>query len=206
MVAELGRRKWTTKSWTTKSGALRSGTAFQKTTLRRLLTNAIYIGKVCHKSTLYPGEQAAIIDPGLWDEINAELRATRRGRSGTTRTEQKALLKGILFCGSCGQAMVPTYTSKSERRYRYYVCRTAHEKGWKACATKSIAATVMEESVVTQLRSALCVEEARRELQVSDADWLTFDEGDPGDLIRSIVRRVTYDGANGAASLELSHK
>jgi hypothetical protein len=64
----------------------------------------------------------------------------------------------------------------------------------------------MEESVVTQLRSALCVEEARRELQVSDADWLTFDEGDPGDLIRSIVRRVTYDGANGAASLELSHK
>jgi site-specific DNA recombinase len=205
-VVELERRKWTTKSWTTKSGALRAGTAFQKTTLLRFLTNAIYIGKVCHKGTLYPGEHPAIVEAGLWEEINTELRAARRGRSGTTRTEQKALLKGVLFCGSCGQPMVPTYTSKRERRYRYYVCRTAHEKGWKACATKSIAAGVMEESVVTQLRSALRVEEARRELQVSDADWLTFDEGDPGDLIRSIVRRVTYDGAKGAASLELSHK
>lgn len=206
MVAELERRKWTTKSWTTKSGAFHAGTVFQKTTLLRLLTNPIYIGKVSHKSTLYPGEQAGIIELGLWEEVNTELRATRRGRSGTTRTEQKALLKGLLFCGSCGQAMVPTYTSKSERRYRYYVCRTAHEKGWKACATKSIAAGPMEESVVTQLRSRLGVEGGRRELQVSDIDWLAFDEGDPGDLVRSIVRRVTYDGANGTVSLELGHK
>ncbi len=79
--------------------------------------------------------------------------------------------------------MVPTYTSKSKRRYRYYVCRTAHEKGWKACVTKSIAAGLMEESVVTQLRSTLGVEGTRRKLQVSEADWLVFDEGDPGDLI-----------------------
>jgi len=206
MEAELGRRKWTTKSWTTKSGALRAGTLFQKPTLLRLLTNPIYIGKVCHKSTLYPGEHQPIIEPGLWEEINTELRAGRRGRTGTTRTEQKALLKGLLFCGTCGNAMVPTYTSKRERRYRYYVCRTAHENGWKACATKSIAAGLMEGSVVTQLRSALSVEGARKEMQVSEADWLVFDEGDPGDLVRSIVQRVTYDGVNGAVSLELSHK
>ena len=102
--------------------------------------------------------------------------------------------------------MVPTYTSKNDRRYRYCVCRTAHEKGWKACATKSIAAGPMEESVVAELRFALGIEGARRELQVSDADWLAFDEGDPGDLVRSIVQRVTYDGVNGAVSLELRHK
>jgi site-specific DNA recombinase len=206
MVAELERRKWTTKSWTTKRGALRLGTVFQESTLLRMLTNAIYIGKVCHKSTLYPGEHAAIIEPGLWEEINTELCAARRGRSRTMRTEQKALLKGLLFCGSCNQPMLPTYTSKGERRYCYYVCCAAHEKGWDECATKSIAAGLIEESVVTQLRSALRVEGARSELQVSDADRLVFDEGDPGDLVRSLVQRVTYDGVNGAVSLELSHK
>jgi len=102
--------------------------------------------------------------------------------------------------------MVPTYTSKGDRRYRYYVCRVAHEKGWQACATKSIAALVIEESVVSQLRSALRADETRDELQVSDADWLAFDEGDPGYLVRAVVERITYDGTNGAVSLELSHR
>ena len=98
------------------------------------------------------------------------------------------------------------FDDPGDRRYRYYVCRVAHEKGWQACATKSIAARVIEESVVTQLRSALRVDGTRDELQVSDADRLAFDEGDPGALVRAVVQRITYDGTNGAVSLELSHK
>ena len=129
VVKELQRRRWTTKSWTTKHGSHHAGSVFDKPTLLRLLTNAIYIGKLEHKGTVYPGEQAAIIEPQLWEEINTELRAARRGRSGTLRTKQNALLKGLLFCRSCDQPMVPTYTSKGDRRYRYYVCRVAQEKG-----------------------------------------------------------------------------
>jgi hypothetical protein len=131
------------------------------------------------------------------------LRAARRGRSGTVRVQQKALLNGLLFCRSCDQPMVPTYTSKGDRRYRYYVCRIAREKGWKACSTKSVAAGVIEASVVKQLRSALAVDGARDQLQVSDVDWLAFDEGDPGGLVRTLVQRVAYDGTSGAVSLEL---
>jgi site-specific DNA recombinase len=203
LVAELHRRAWTTKSWTTKHGSAHAGSLFDKATLLRLLTNAIYIGKVEHKETMYPGEQPAIIEPELWEEINAELRTARRGRNGTLRTRQNALLSGLLFCRSCHQAMVPTYTSKGDRRYRYYVCRVAQERGRSACPTKSIAAGGIEESILTQLRSALSVESARDELRVSEADWLTFDERDPGKLVRAIVQRVTYDGTNGAVSLEL---
>jgi site-specific DNA recombinase len=203
LVAELHRRAWTTKSWTTKRGSAHAGSLFDKATLLRLLTNAIYIGKVEHKETMYPGEQPAIIEPELWEEINAELRTARRGRSGTLPTRQNALLSGLLFCRSCHQAMVPTYTSKGDRRYRYYVCRVAQERGRSACPTKSIAASGIEESILTQLRSALSVESARDELRVSEADWLTFDERDPGKLVRAIVQRVTYDGTNGAVSLEL---
>ena len=205
-VAELERRKWTTKSWTTKHGSLHAGSVFDKAMLLRFLTNAIYIGKVEHKGTMYAGEQAAIVEPALWEEINAELRKARRGKSGAVRMKQNALLSGLLFCRSCDQPMVPTYTSKSDRRYRYYVCRVAQEKGWNACPTKSIAARTMEASVVAQLRSALSAEGARDELRLSDADWSAFEEGDPGDLVRAVVQRITYDGTSGAVSLELSPK
>ncbi len=204
LVADLQRRQWMTKSWTTKHGSHHAGSVFDKPALLRLLTNAIYVGKVEHKGTIYPGEQAAIVEPELWEEINAELRAARRGQNATVRTKQNALLNGLLFCGSCDQPMVPTYTSKDDRRYRYYVCRLAREEGWNACPTKSVAAGVIEESVVTQLRSALSADGARDQLQVSEEDWLAFDEASPDDLVRAVVRRVAYDGTSGAVSLELS--
>ena len=122
-LAELQRRKWTTKAWTTKHGSRHAGSVFDKAALLRLRTNAVYIGKVEHKGTIYPGEQAAIVDPELWEEINTDLRAARRSRNMAVRTKQDALLNGLLFCRSCDKPMVPTYTSKGERRYRYYVCR-----------------------------------------------------------------------------------
>ena len=206
MVAGLRRLEWTTKSWTTKKGLHHAGSEFNKVILLRLLTNAIYTGKIEHKGIIYAGEQAAIIEPEVWEEINTELRAARRGRSRIVRAKQNALLNGLLFCRSCDQPMVPTYTSKGERRYRYYVCRVAQEKGWSACPTKAIAARVIEESVVAQLRSALGVDGAREQLRVSDADWLALDEGDPGQLVRAVVQRVTYDGTNGAVSFEVNPK
>lgn len=205
MVAELQRRRWTTKSWTTKHGSRHAGSMFDKPALLRLLTNAIYTGRVEHKGTIYPGEQPAIVEPVLWEEINAELRAARRGRSKVVRTRQQALLNGILFCRNCNRPMVPTYTSKGARRYRYYVCHVAQERGWDACPTKSIAARLIEESVVTQLRTALEVDGTRDQLRVSGADWLAFNEGDADELVKAVVQRVAYDGATGAVSIELGH-
>jgi site-specific DNA recombinase len=128
VVLELRRRGWTTKSWTTKRGAAHPGSPFNQATLLRLLTNAVYAGKVEHNGTIYPGEQAGIVKPDLWENVNAELRAARRGRSKVLRTAQDALLKGLLYCRSCQQPMLPTYTSKGERRYRYYVCRMAQQR------------------------------------------------------------------------------
>jgi hypothetical protein len=102
--------------------------------------------------------------------------------------------------------MVPTYTARKDRRYRYYICRVSRKKGRSACPTKSVPARTIEESVVTQLRATLTVDSARQQLGVSDADWLTLDEGNPENLIRAVVGRVTYDGISGAVSLDLDFK
>jgi site-specific DNA recombinase len=201
VLKELERRRWTTKSWKTKGCARHEGSLFTKATLRCLLTSALYSGKVKHKGTLYAGEHAAIVVPELWDKVNAELRGTLRSESGIVRTPQNALLKGLLYCGSCNQPMVPTYTSKGERRFRYYVCRRARQN--RGCAVKSIAARVIEESVIEQVRSALSAAEVREGLHVSETEWQAFVENRPGAFIQTMVRRVVYDGTQGAVSLEL---
>jgi site-specific DNA recombinase len=49
--------------------------------------------------------------------------------------------------------MVHTYTVKGARRYRYYVCLTAQQRGWDACPSKSLSAQRVEASIVERIRS-----------------------------------------------------
>jgi len=202
VVEELARRRWKTKSRTSQSGKTHIGRAFTKASLRLLLTNAVYSGQVEHRGVIYPGEQAAIIEPSLWKAVNAELRAGRRTRTGAAREQQNALLAGMLACTSCQRPMIPTYTSKLGRRYRYYVCKTARQKGWSACPTKSVPARMIEDSNIDQLRTALGAPQTRERLNVSEAEWQAFDQGDRG-LVRALVAKVSYDGTTGAVSLSL---
>jgi site-specific DNA recombinase len=76
VVAELARRGWKTKSWKSRNGTTHA--PFARSSLRRLLTNAVYAGKVEHRGAMYAGEHAHIIEPSVWQEVNAELRAGRR--------------------------------------------------------------------------------------------------------------------------------
>ncbi|MBZ5633297.1 MAG: recombinase family protein [Acidobacteriia bacterium] len=203
VVGELARRRWKTKSWKSRNGTAHAGRAFAKASLRRLLTNAVYTGMVEHRGAMYAGEHASIIEPSVWQEVNAELRAGRRTEAGAIRAPQNALLAGLLLCRSCQRPMVPTYTAKPGRRYRYYVCQAARQNGWSACPTKSVPARMIEDSVLDRLRTALRTHETREQLNVSDADWQAFEEGHC-ELVRALVKEVSYDGATGAASLLLS--
>jgi site-specific DNA recombinase len=203
VVAELARRRWKTKSWISENGRAHAGRDFGKASLRRLLTNAIYAGKVEHRGAIYPGEQPSIVEPAMWQQVNSELRAGRRTGTAATRVPQNALLAGLLICKSCQRPMIPTYTAKPGRRYRYYVCRSARQNGWNSCPTKSVPARMIEDSVLDQLRMALGDSGNREQLDVPEALWQTFEQ-DPGKLVRTSVKDVTYDGTTGAVSLNLT--
>src|ERR1039457_467078 len=45
---------------------------------------------------------------------------------------------------SCKKPLVPTYTAKPGRRYRYYVCKSPRQHGWNSCPTKSVPARMIE--------------------------------------------------------------
>jgi site-specific DNA recombinase len=201
VVNELGLRRWKNKSWKSQRGMDHVGRPFSKASLRRLLTNAVYAGKVEHRGAIYAGEHPAIVESAVWEQVSTELRATRPRNA--TWTRQNALLAGVLVCKSCNRPMVPTYTAKSGRRYRYYVCRVARQSGWAACPTKSVAAGMIEESVLVQLKTALSDDQTRGRLRISDADWQVLEGGDPRELVHAVVKEIVYDGATGEVSLAL---
>ena len=202
VVTELEQRRWRTKSWKSARGKQHSGRAFTKASLHRLLTNAVYAGKVEHHGTIYAGEHAAIVEQSIWDEVNTRLRAGRRDQTTAKRVKQNALLTGLLVCTSCQCPMIPTYTSKRGRRYRYYVCQAARKSGWQACPTKSVPASVIEASVIAQVRTAF-TDDQLRALQIPELEGQEFVAGNSAPLVRALVARVGYDGTTGGVSLKL---
>ena len=152
VVQDLAHRGWTNKRWTTRKGRDLGGRVFTKTTLHQLLTNVAYIGRVRYKSEVHHGEHAAIVDADTWQKVQALLR--RNGRSGgaQVRNQFGALLKGILRCTPCRSAMTPAHTKRGARRYRYYTCTSAQQRGWDTCPSKSVPAGEIERFVVEQIR------------------------------------------------------
>jgi len=77
---EHERPGWVNKRWTTPKGRERGGQPFERTSLYRLLTNVAYIGKVRYKDEVHNGEHPGIVDPGIWQRVQALLE--RNGRTG----------------------------------------------------------------------------------------------------------------------------
>ncbi len=151
-ASELNKRGWATKRWTTRKGHERGGRLFDKANLLRLLTNVVYLGKVRYKDEVHPGEHEAMVNEELWQRVQRMLRSNGRTGGMHVRNKYGALLKGLLYCTPCARPMMHTYTSKGNRRYRYYVCYTAQKQGWHACPSKSLPAEQIERFVVERIR------------------------------------------------------
>jgi site-specific DNA recombinase len=202
VVRELARLGWKTKSWKSRRGLRHKGRFFTAISLNRLLTNAIYAGKVDYRGVIYDGEHPAIVKPELFAEINADLREPKQTKPNSVRMPQKALLAGLLFCKSCDQGMIATYSINQGVCYRYYVCKGARQSAWRSCASKSVRATLIEDSVVAQLGTRLGEKQVRLALQIPDPAWEAFLEGDR-ELVRALVEKIRYDGSTGSVSVKL---
>jgi len=153
-AATLASRGWTTKRWTTRKGPERGGRPFDKCSLRYLLTNIAYLGKVKYKDEVHPGEHEAIVSGDVWHRVQQMLRSNGRTGGMHVRNKYGALLKGLLYCKPCGTGMAHSYTVRGGNRcYRYYVCCTAQKRGWDTCPSKSLPAEEIERFVVDQIRA-----------------------------------------------------
>jgi site-specific DNA recombinase len=151
-VMELDRRGWTAKVWQTKDGRRVGGRPFDKNALFKMLTNVVYFGKVRYRDEVHPGEQPAIVDEQIWQRVQAVLQRNRRTGGALVRNKHGALLKGLLRCAPCKCSMGHAYTAKGTKRYRYYVCLRAQNRGWDNCPTKSVPAGEIERFVIEQIK------------------------------------------------------
>ena len=89
----------------------------------------------------------------LFGRVQTQLKAN--GQSGGTgvRNKHNALLKGLIWCRSCGRPMTHSFSCKGNKRYRYYVCGTAMQKGWSECPAPSVPAGEIERFVIEQIES-----------------------------------------------------
>jgi hypothetical protein len=124
-------------------------------TIRTILTNRVYLGEAVHKGTAYPGEHKAIITLATWEKAQAVFQEHPRKRASRSRAKTPALLKGLLFVKETGRAMVPTFTRKRGKLYRYYVSTDALKIAAEACPVRRVPAAAVEGVVLAQVRSLL---------------------------------------------------
>ncbi|MEZ6010148.1 MAG: recombinase family protein [Planctomycetota bacterium] len=220
-VQALNDRRWRTKTWTTRKDRVQQGRPWTKYTLRSLLSNPLYVGRVRLGTEVHDGQHESIVPQDTFDRVQAALtdRAGPGGRQGG-RTGS-ALLAGLLRCAPCDAAMSPTHTKRRGKAYRYYVCARTRSQGWAACASPSVAAHDIEALVIEQIRAigrdkavqtavldavkakGVAVEpaELRRVLTLFDPLWDVLHAQEQQRILRLLVERVAYDGAAGTAAV-----
>ncbi len=124
---------------------------------------------------------------------------------------------------SAGTPMLPTFTKRGGRLYRYYVCRRTRKEGWNACPSKSVPAHEIEGLVVEQIRAVgkdpavqaatleaareraggtgVDAEDLRRALSLWDDVWAALVPREQARLISLLLEGVSYDGQAGTAAL-----
>lgn len=114
----------------------RSGQPWHRATLRRILRNDVYIGRIAYAAPGHPpvraaGLHEAIVAPEVFDAAQRLMRERRHppAAAGTTLRNPFA---GVLFCAVCGRAM----ELRGVKGRDYLVCRT------KGCTRLSALETV----------------------------------------------------------------
>lgn len=141
---------------------------WQSTTVKRILTNALYIGTLeqgkrtkpnykVRKSTELPKEQwickedahDSVIDRRTFDNVQQLLKLDTRV---SDRTGSVFPLSGVILCGDCDGAMLrKNYKKKDGSPDPFYICGK-HRADTSVCSTHIISATDVENAVLKALR------------------------------------------------------
>ena len=187
LLTELHDRGVRTRRRALATGRSSGGVSFTKGPLAYLLKNRTYIGEINHKDMSYPGEHQPIIDPAVFDAVQARL-AENLQVHRAARSASEALLLGRLI-DDRGNTMTPSCSNKGGVRYRYYVSRALTE-GRKANAGS--VARVSAPEIETLVLDALRLPDAGDKSP----------ENDPEDA-RALIRRVVDKVAIAAAEVTI---
>lgn len=131
----------------------RGGKVWGKTTIKAILSNPVYVGKIRFGNMVYEGGHEPLVEEPIFNMVQ-KMEARRVHVYG--KHERTYLLKGLLKCPLCGSQMTPHYTQKKKQdgtRYavHYYTCTKTLKHGVKICHMRSLNADLIEGDVVKHL-------------------------------------------------------
>ncbi|MDB5446188.1 MAG: hypothetical protein JWQ97_1505 [Phenylobacterium sp.] len=118
---ELARDGARSKRWVSRSGRQMGGAAFSTGSLFHLLQSRVYVGEIVHKAERYPGTHESIVEPELFEAVQAQLVANGRARKARSTASSSLALQGLVYDAE-GHRMGPSFAyGKSGKRHAYYV-------------------------------------------------------------------------------------
>ncbi|WP_244226862.1 recombinase family protein [Wolbachia endosymbiont of Rhagoletis indifferens] len=174
-MAELAR-ELNSQGYRTKSDI------FKKATVRRIITNPIYMGKIRHYEKEYEGKHEAIIKEEKWQKAQELI----KNQPYRKVKYEEALLRGIIKCKSCSVNMTLTYAKKENKRYRYYVCNN-HLRG-KDCESenRNVIAGEVEKEVI---KRAECLYE-NWEKGAKKEKWENLSFREQKEVVKKLIKGV----------------
>lgn len=129
-----------------------TGAAFNKNSLRKILTNKRYIGVYTYNGTETPGGIPRIVSDELFNKV-AEMMEKNKKAPARARAKEEYLLTTKLFCGHCKEMMTGiSGTSKTGAIHNYYTCNGRKKK---LCSKKNVQKDYIEDRIVNLARAQL---------------------------------------------------
>ncbi len=130
------------------------GPLWSKDGIARVLRSPLYAGRMMYGEELFDGEHPRLIDDVTYRQAQ-RLLGTAGRELRVTGTNPEYVLRGLLRCGRCDEAMCPgSTTKKSGKTYRFYRCSTRDKYGTDRCSGRPLPAGALEEFVVARLTEA----------------------------------------------------
>ena len=137
----------------------------------------------------------AIIDKDTWEKVHRKMAINQRDKAGRPNTVRDYPLKGKVFCGECGAAMVHTASTSKSGRYHYYTC--SGKQRLHNCDLKPIRMADLEQAVADAVRAALgapgniprlfqILREEREKLHSGTAEQLQAMVSKRSDIVRQL--------------------
>ena len=119
----LNEQGYHTKKWFVKGGRTRGGKAFKESSVRRILSNPVYIGQIAHlaKQKVYKGKHQGIVDPEVYNRVQAYIHRRVQARYNIIKEARKpALLFGKLYDEQGHKFNLASSNKKNGQKVRYY--------------------------------------------------------------------------------------
>lgn len=130
-------------------------------TIGRMLSNPTYAGRVPYKGEVFPGAHEAIVDPAVFDRVQALRSSPSRQAGGRPPKGQHLLTRGLLRCGKCGAAMIPM-----TRQSQTYECFTRMNEGTDRCDQKPVRRELVDDALLSDLLTHFVdLEETKRRIE-----------------------------------------